>query len=70
MMKLPEDAVPLLGGPADKYSRDFVRPEPTSRPIIDSRRSYEVGRGAKLKTACDFATAAPAMRLVTSQASD
>lgn len=41
MMKLPEDAAQLLGGPADKYSRDFVRPEPTSRPIIDSRRSYE-----------------------------
>nr|WP_261454260.1 VirE2 family protein [Agrobacterium fabrum] len=31
----------VLGEATDKYSRDFVRPEPASRPISDSRRIYE-----------------------------
>lgn len=41
MLKLPEDAAQMLGKPADEYSREFVRPEPATRPIYDHRASYE-----------------------------
>lgn len=41
LIKLPDDAAQLLGEPTDKYSRDFVRPDPVVRPIVDSRRNYE-----------------------------
>ncbi|MGN7714861.1 type IV secretion system single-stranded DNA binding effector VirE2 [Agrobacterium radiobacter] len=40
-LRLPADAAGVLGEATDKYSRDFVRPEPASRPISDSRRIYE-----------------------------
>lgn len=41
LIKLPDDAAQLLREPTDKYSRDFVRPDPVVRPIVDSRRNYE-----------------------------